>query len=288
MTHSKKQIILKCFHETKMSASITSESVVVNHNAGFFSCCSVKLHFIIEYMNHYKKFPKHVDSSNQFSLYKIDPHKDITFDYFQHYDNIHVTYDGDYHHIDYDWEAQHRDFSNLEIHKIHKIILKYFSLSTEIQHIVNDLRNKYTIDFENTCVLFYRGNDKGRETRLCGYEEYLGHANYVLEKNPSTRFLIQSDETQFIEFMEKTFPHNSFVMKDEIRHIHKCDNTVDIVMSAQNSVYSKYYLAITYLMSQCRDVICGSGNCSIWIIFYRGHLDNIFQYLNGRWIVTSR
>jgi len=76
-------------------------------------------------------------------------------------------------------------------------------------------------------------------------------------------FLIQSDETEFIEFITNMFPNNSFYFKDEIRHMKKCSSTVDIKMSSQNYEFSKKYLAITIIMSKCNYIICGSGNCDI-------------------------
>ena len=57
-------------------------------------------------------------------------------------------------------------------------------------------------------------------------------------------FLVQSDETEFIEFITNKFPNNSFYFNDEIRHMKKCDDTVDKKMSSQNYEFSKKYLAI--------------------------------------------
>ena len=83
--------------------------------------------------------------------------------------------------------------------------------------------------------------------------------------------------------MTNKFPDNSFYFKDEIRHMKKCDDTVDIKMKSQNYEFSKKYLAITIIMSRCKYIICGSGNCDIWIMFYRGNNKNVIQNLNGTW-----
>ena len=112
------------------------------------------------------------------------------------------------------------------------------------------------------------------------------YANLIVNKNPNIKFLVQSDETEFIELMTKTYPNNSFYFKDEIRHINKCNSSVDIVMRDKNDVFSKYYLAITIIMSKCEYIICGSGNCSIWIMLYRGNSKNVYQNLNKRWLLT--
>ena len=77
---------------------------------------------------------------------------------------------------------------------------------------------------------------------------------------------------------------NSVVFHDEIRHMNKCNDTVDKRFSSMNYDFSKKYLAITIIMSKCKYIVCGSGNCSIWIMFYRGNGSNVFQQLNKQWI----
>ena len=44
--------------------------IKITHSYGFFSCCSVKLHYIVQFINSNKILPKKVDSSKQFHLYK--------------------------------------------------------------------------------------------------------------------------------------------------------------------------------------------------------------------------
>ena len=58
-----------------------------------------------------------------------------------------------------------------------------------------------------------------------------------------------------------------------------------MVFYNQNNEFSKYYLAITMIMSECKYVVCGSsGNCSIWIMFYRGNADNVYQFLEDKFV----
>ena len=256
--------------------------IKITHNAGFFSCCSVKLNQITDYINSNKKLPDIVDSSHQFAWYKNDYNNgDITFDYFENYNNITdvvIVYP-----INYIHTYQFTNYSNLDYKNISPLIKKYFSPSVKINEMISTLEEKYTLMYENICVLFYRGNDKNTETTKCSYNEYLHYANKILQQNPKIVFLIQSDETEFIEYMTNRFPNNSFYFKDEIRHMKKCNNTVDKVMKSTAYDFSKKYLAITIIMSKCKYVICSSGNCDIWIMFYRGNNTNVIQYLNGSW-----
>jgi len=262
-------------------------SVICTHNAGFFSCCTIKLKDIIDYNNTTSNIPTYVDSSQQFKWYKDinNTNKDITYEYFEHYDNIDdILYTCN---ITYDKEEQFMDYSDINYKNTIPFIKKYFSPSKNILNIIEKIEKKYELNYDNICVLFYRGNDKITETKLCNYEEYLEYANLIIKKNPDILFLIQSDETEFINFMREKFPKNSFYFKDEIRHMPKCCSTVDIVMKDKNYEFSKFYLAITIIMSKCKYVICGSGNCSIWIMFYRGNNNNVYQNLNNKWLISN-
>ena len=55
------------------------------------------------------------------------------------------------------------------------------------------------------------------------------------------------------------------------------NTTVDKVKPETNYDYSLKYLAITLIMSKCKYVLCNTGNCSIWIVFFRNNTDNIIQ-----------
>lgn len=260
-------------------------SVISTHNSGFFSCCSVKLHQITDYINFHKTLPNYVDSSAQFTWYKRNPTEDITYEYFEHYNNIPIISIPSS--INYNNSHQFINYSYVDYKNIIPIVKKYFSPSIEITNIIENIEKKYDLDYNNICVLFYRGNDKCTETLLCNYNEYVEYANQVLIKNPNVIFLIQSDEAEFINYISKVFPNNSFYFKDETRNIKKCKSTVDILMKNTNYIFSKYFLAITVIMSRCKYIICGSGNCSIWIMFYRGNNNNVYQNLNGVWVINE-
>lgn len=266
----------------------TEQGIFTYHQAGFFSCCSIKLNQLVEYIIKNSKLPEIVDSTHNFNWYKTKV-EDITYDYFEHYDNItnrlnqlnklNEEFKCNFYH-----DQQFDDYSTLD-YNILPIVEKYFSPSLKIKQIIKLMEMKYTVDYNNICVLFYRGNDKIRETKLSNYDDYLIYANKIMKNNPNILFLIQSDETEFIQFMTNHFP-NSFYFKDEARHIPKCKNTVDRVMFQYNNLFSKYYLAITIIMSKCKYVVCGSGNCSLWIVLYRGHNKNICQYSKEKWYDT--
>ena len=256
------------------------------HGEGFFSCCSVILSDIVLYRNQHGRLPEVVDSSDLFKMYKPNrEQRDITYDYFDHYDK-HSETEECVGHINYDWGWQFWYYSHLDFRKICPLVRKYFSPNQEILNIVAQMEEKYglsTENYDNICVLFHRGNDKQRETPLCKYEDIIEKSIEISEKTPGVRFLVQSDETEFIEKIT-TLYSNHILFKDEIRHMKKCDNTVDKVFPQNNYVFSKYFLAIVIIMSKCKHVICGSGNISMWIAFFRGNVEDFHQYFDGKWV----
>ena len=200
---------------------IYEDKIIMKHNSGFFSCCSVKLHTIVHFINIKKKLPKIVDSFNQFKWYKKQKSEDITFDYFKNYKNIDIKFAQP---INYNQTYQFEKYSNLDYTRLLPLIKKYFSPSDKINRIINQIEKKYNLVYENICVLFYRGNDKNTETKKCSYDEYLKFAYKIQKENPNIFFLIQSDETQFIEFMRNKFPNNSFYFKESAKNCKTCKN----------------------------------------------------------------
>jgi len=218
-----------------------------------------------------------VDSDKQFEWYKPDPARSVVDDYFQTLPtSIRVSLP-----IFFETFHQFTDFRKLPFASLRPFIERYFSLTEGIKTLVKTIESKYSIDYGNTCVLFYRGNDKATETTLSSYEDYIRRARVLLSTHPAVRFLIQSDETEFIDAIS-VLP-NTVVFRDEIRHISKASTSVDLAMPATNYEFSKLFLAIVYLMSQCKWILMGSGNISLWITLYRGSCENIQQFLAGSW-----
>jgi hypothetical protein len=200
--------------------------------------------------------------------------RDIFPDYFSPDNTLQIEYTRD---INYTENDQFKNFELLDLEKLFPLIQKYFQPSDEIKGIMREIETKYAIDYENTCVLFLRGNDKSTECTIPEYDFYRTAANDIREKNPNIRFMVQSDETEFIETMTNELS-NSFVCRDEIRHINKSVTTVDMVFKHLNYEFSKKFLAITIIMSKCKHVVCNYGNCSIWLTLFRGNVENLVEY----------
>jgi len=247
------------------------------HDGGFFSCCSVRLHFLVEFFNKHKELPYSYVTKKYFLCNKENEDDDLTFHYFKHYNEIEktITYERD---IDFKEWYQYKVYDTIDMEGLLPFIEKYYTPSDTILNIQKEMEKKYDLDYDNICVLFFRGNDKATEIKLPPTDVYIDAAKDILAINPNIKFLIQSDETNFINEMKEEFP-NSIIFYDEIRHMYKkCSTVNNLINKQQNYVYSLYYYAITLIMSKCKYVICNAGNCSLWIAFYRKNTNNIIQF----------
>ena len=256
--------------------------IKTTHNAGFFSCCSVKLHTIVKFINSNKRLPDIVDSSKQFKLYKNDKNKDkdITFDYFEHYENVPDV--NIIHPIDYNWGHQFIHYANLDYKCITPLIKKYFSPSAKINEIVNNIEKKYNIVCANTLAVYYRGTDKFKETQIASFNDFYNKIIEIVNINKDINILLQTDSAKFIDYINDKNLKNVVIIDENKtsytnRGIHK--------EQSNNTNYQNmfYFLSTIKILSKCKYIICGSGNCNIWIMLYRENNKNVIQHLNGTW-----
>ena len=248
---------------------------------GFFSCCSVIVDKIVEYINKNKCLPHSIDNTNMFTRYNPNLGNDITSIYFKIPSDMPILeFNGQ---ITHNVDAQFVGFNLIDYNKINPITDIYFSPSDTILNYIEMLTNKYNIDYNNTCVLFYRGNIKSTECKLPSYEEHMFQADKIMTNNPDIKFLVQSDETEYLNTMLEAYT-NSFKF-DEIVHMYRHNNCVtNYCTNEVNHIYSQYFLAIIYIMSKCKYVICNSGNISSWICYFRKNTNNVFQYIEDKFV----
>lgn len=247
----------------------------ITHNAGFFSCCTIRLMKIIDFFNQNGYLPDLVDSSEQFQKYKSN-NIDITDVFFKQSLQIDNLEKCEFH-----YDIQFLKYNNIDLEKISKFVKTYFSPTNFINSLVDELESKYKIDHDNTCSVFYRGNDKFKETQIGNYDEYFRQIDDVLSKSPDIRFHIQTDEQEFIDEFTKKYKNYFYFV--ETPTIQRSNTTVHDVLPVSDRIkYASYFLAATIIVSKSKYIITHSGNCGIWSIFYRGNVKNTYQYLNHK------
>jgi hypothetical protein len=246
---------------------------VKHTRGGFFSYCSVRLTEILQYTNTNKAIPIFVDSSAQFDLYRPeDVEGDVTYHFFTSND-MKIPYTGT---VRQCYDNQFKRYKELMFDQISPFISKYFSVTPEISEIANSLIRKYKLTPPNTIAVYYRGTDKGSETALGSFNDFkikiqrLRTNENVIVQTDSAEFLRAMDGIDFLRIEENSVTHG-----DKGIHL---QNTPTVNYEA-----IKYFLATILIMARCKSIICSSGNCSLWLMYYRGHAKNVWQNLNNEW-----
>ena len=250
--------------------------LVITENGGFFACCAFRRIAIVQFFNKYKKLPERIDSTRQFIESKPNNKKnvDITHEFFKR-SNINIQYT---HPVNFSVFPCTTHF-NLHFNPHHQIpsyedmkpfMEKYFQPSAKVIRIIKNIEKKYQLNnYDNLCALYYRGMDKATETNLPTYEEVLEKAKTLKAKYPEIKFLLQSDESDFLEAGLKYFPDATF-FKDE--------NIPRMPEPYRNFEHALNLLAIVIILSKCKYIICTTSNVSKWIIYYRGNRKNMMYY----------
>lgn len=254
---------------------------VKKHKAGFFSCCSVRLKHIVRYVNEYKKLPLVVDNRRTLIKYKNrKSRKDVTFDYFENYNNIDVElslFD-----ININTNTQHTRYSDINYNKSDLLVKKYFSPSLKVNERINILSEKYKINYENTLAVYYRGTDKVKETKLAPFDEFYNKIKEIIDKNENIKILVQTDTKKFLDYINSKDLKNIIIINENKISDKECG--VHNEHSARENYFQMFnFLPTVLIISKCKYIICSSGNCSFWMMLYRGNGNNIMQYLNGKW-----
>lgn len=254
-----------------------------NHvkSAGFFSHCSVRLNNIVKFINKNKKIPDIVECTHHFQKYKstYDIGKDITFTYFKDYNNnnIEISYS-----INYNFNHQWINYYKLDYKNITPLIKKYFSPSDKINEIINNIIKKYNIVYENTLAVYYRGTDKIKEAKnLTSFDDFFKQIIEIININKNIKILIQTDSAEFIDYIKNKNLKNIIIIdENKISYINKGIHNEQSNNINYNDMFN--FLSTVLIISKCKYIICNSGNCSMWMLLYRGNAKNLIQYSNNK------
>ena len=251
--------------------------------AGFFSVCSFILLHIMYCINDRGQLPDMVDSSDQFDLYKPGALTDVTYHFFEHYRNVHVVpaITTAVHNFNC-WTSQYDSYATLDFKNLVPIVKKYFSPSVLVQAKIAKLKDTYGVDPSCTIGVHYRGTDKQVETQTPEFEVFYLKMRELSEQNPDCKILLQTDTAQFVDYIRSKDLKN-VVMFEDIKPSYTTKGVHNENSKEQNYKDMQILLPSLYIMSTCRHIVCGSGNCPLWMMFFRGHNHNVHQCYNNAW-----
>jgi len=261
------------------------DTLYVTHNCGFYSCCTIRLYEIIKYYNQHNKFPGNVNSQYQFGQYKAirdNPYEDITYYLFE-FENKNITEKNiNCDKIIFNTSGNEDQFSNyklLNYTDIQPVIQKYFTVSQNVIHGIKYFEDKYKINYENICAVFYRGNDKVGEVCQPSFDEMLDKAAEIKNNNQDITFLVQTDVTEFANKFIDTFK-DSIQLKEIPTISNNKTSGVQYSLKPEEKLQAIIlYNSAIQIMAKCKYIICTSGNGELWTIIYRTHANGVYQYL---------
>lgn len=253
------------------------QGIEIEHSgAGFFSCCTVILNYIVNYNNINNKLPEIINTEKVFGLY--NPYnRDIRSDFFNENNDI-INNNVKCFQINY----HNSDYNKLDFANINKYINRYFNLSNKIQQIITKLESKYNFNYENLCSIYYRGTDKISEVDIPSYDKYIIEIDKIISVNPNIEILIQTDETHFINLIKNKYKRSRYkIISENITSntkmgIHYKNNKIDNYNQISN------LLATVKIMSKSKYILFHCSNVSLWITLYRGNTNGIINYYDGK------
>jgi hypothetical protein len=133
--------------------------------SGFFSCCFIMFMNIIDYFNTYQQLPDKINNENMFSLYQLFENQDIYRHCFLNRDNLEIVFKENISFCKSNEEPQFSNYKLLLFELLEPFVQKYFSINETIQNRIKELKEKYKLEEQkDLCGIFYRGNDKVKET----------------------------------------------------------------------------------------------------------------------------
>lgn len=256
----------------------------VIHNAGFFSMFTIRLMDILAYFNQNKELPDEVDSTSQFIHFKSYAGENLV-PYYWNEGSDEITYKGD---IVFRFDCmaiQFAPYNELKFKQLSPFIEKYFKPSNHVGDRAFEFTKNHGIDLDNTCAVFYRGNDKETETPTAGYQFVIDKAKEIQRKNPGINFFLLPDECEFMRAFKSHFPDTITI--SEIGCINRNPSTAvfyELRRDERKNREASYYAGVL-IASRCKHLITHSGNGGLWSVLYRGNTKNVHQYFDGKWIM---
>lgn len=170
-----------------------------------------------------------------------------------------------------------------------QILNRYFAPSDDVLKKIDYLKIKYAINPTETISIFYRGTDKFTELEIATPVKYVEVAKKILEKHPNHRVLIQTDQTQALEYFLNEFGDRAFYFEElpttsktgedakkiDMEFFHKRFDYADDIDPVP---FSQMLDASIRIMSTTSYPILHTGNGALFTILYRGNANNVFQF----------
>lgn len=162
-------------------------------------------------------------------------------------------------------------------------VKRWFNPSDRVLSKVESYTNECHFNPKETIGVFYRGTDKKLEIPISDFRKYSKVLKLLLKKNPGSRIFVQTDQKEFRDYLIGEFGSRCFYLEE--MPVTKGSTGLHFLKDEELQIdrvdYGVRVLAATYLMSRCNVLINCTGNMALWITFYRGHTNEMYQFDEG-------
>lgn len=245
---------------------------------GFFSTFTLLLTSIMTVYRRFGKTPDNIDGSNLLRKLKKNENIDM-YHYFFHIDktinidlpnNIPVPYSPDDQHTVYKEE-------NSKFYE--PFFRKYFNVNDNIISKISRLKEKYSIDENNTIAVIFRDSDKWTDMGGFNYISAAGYMrmckNIIEESNERPKVIIQSENQGVIKTFGEAFGA-TFLSETSLGNPSDVYPPIPLNDDIRME-WAEYYVASLWLLSKCRHVITYTGNSAFFVYLNRGTTNNLIQ-----------
>lgn len=173
----------------------------------------------------------------------------------------------------------HGVYRDLEFDKLNPYISNYFAPSEIVRHKLDELVNKYKIDYYNTVGICYRGTDKFTELPPVPPRYHVTEVRRLMKKNPRLRVLLQTDQQQIRDIFSKELGEQVFYLNE--LPVTKSMTGIHLMSAEERGVsnfeFGTTLLAVINILAKCRYVVTYTGCIGLWIYLYRGNAQNTCQ-----------
>lgn len=243
-------------------------------NCGFYSNEFQVFNSLLVLLSH-GIIPERINYSLGYRHFKKDPNQDIYSDF--HKINEEVDLDLFVNIPLPDSNRCQFDLYRFDVYN--KVRDKFFNPSDLILERKNFLINKYKFDPQKTISVLYRGTDKGTELRLGSPIEYLNVVKNILKNNPDFKVLLQTDQTQVIQYFYEQLGDTLVVFEETPST--ESNKVIWSLMEqhGKDSIdWSQWFDAALRCVSGCKYLVNHTGNVAFFANLYRGNINDVYQF----------
>ena len=168
-----------------------------------------------------------------------------------------------------------KDYATIPIMAVRETVQSYFRLSPKVLKFSDSFVEKYEIALEETVGVHYRGTDKHTEIETPSLTEFILQTRQFMQQMANPKILLLTDEPEATQAFEASFP-NAVITVNEL-------STPGGLLGAHNldskepEVQGQIFLAILFLVSNCKKVVTHTGNGALWEVLFRGSTEGLKQ-----------